>query len=255
MADAGEVNDRSGIQVIARAAAILRVLKDQQDGLSLGQIADRVGLPRSTVQRIVGALQTERLVMAASPEGGIRLGPELRSLADSARIDLVELIRPYLQDLSRETEETVDLAVLRGDRLIFIDQIPGTQRLRAVSSVGEVFPLTTTANGKACLGLMTDDDVRRIAAQEWAQEGVTRDPGAFLGEIGKIRKTGLAYDLDDHTDGISAVGIAFKDLQGGICAISVPVPSTRFQARRRELSDAVTRLQGRIQRLLQTLKA
>ena len=59
----------SGIQVIARAAAILRVLRDSETGLSLGQIARQVGLPRSTVQRIVGALQEERLVIAASAEG------------------------------------------------------------------------------------------------------------------------------------------------------------------------------------------
>lgn len=59
----------SGVQVIARAAAILRSLKNESDGLSLGQIAERVGLPRSTVQRIVGALHAESLVIAAAPIG------------------------------------------------------------------------------------------------------------------------------------------------------------------------------------------
>jgi len=254
MADAAEIKDRNGIQVIARAAAILRALKDHRDGLSLGQIAERVGLPRSTVQRIVGALQTERLVMSASPEGGIRLGPELQSLAAAARIDLAELIRPYLQDLSRETEETVDLAVLRGNQLIFIDQIPGTQRLRAVSSVGEVFPLATTANGKASLALMDDEMVTRVVRAEWRQDGVDGDVDKFLAEIRKIRKAGLAYDLDEHTEGISAVGMAFRDAQGGVYAISVPTPSARFEARRRELSEAIMRLSGRIARVLQMLK-
>lgn len=254
MSDTGEVNDRSGIQVIARAAAILRALKDRREGLSLGQIAERVGLPRSTVQRIVAALQTERLVMAAGPEGGIRLGPELQALANAARIDLAELIRPHLQDLSRETEETVDLAVLRGDRLIFIDQIPGTQRLRAVSSVGEVFPLTTTANGKASLALLDDDEILRVAAAEWAREGVDGDPGTLLAEIRTIRKSGVAFDIDEHSAGISAVGIAFRDAPGGIYAISIPTPSTRFESRRRELTEALMQLSGRIARILSTLR-
>jgi DNA-binding IclR family transcriptional regulator len=246
--------EKSGIQVIARAAAILRALKDQAGGLSLGQIADRVDLPRSTVQRIVGALQVERLVIAASPEGGIRLGPELQSLADAGRIDLVELLRPLLQGLSQETEETVDLAVLRNDKLIFIDQIPGTQRLRAVSSIGEVFPLTSPANGKACLALMSDEDVAKIAIAEWKAQGTKRDLKAFLAEIHKVRNTRVAFDEDEHSEGISAAGIAFRDWQDGIFGISVPIPTTRFPQKRTKLVKALTQLSERVAKLLRSLE-
>ena len=69
-----DVKTKDGIQVIARAAAVLRALKDSQTGLSLGQIADRVALPRSTVQRIVAALIDERLLIATRA-AGVRLGP------------------------------------------------------------------------------------------------------------------------------------------------------------------------------------
>ena len=67
-------NDKSQVQVIARAATILRALEEENAGLSLGQIAQRVNLARSTVQRIVAALETEKLVIAASPNGRVRLG-------------------------------------------------------------------------------------------------------------------------------------------------------------------------------------
>jgi len=66
-------NDKSQVQVIARAATILRALEDENGGLSLGQIAQRVNLARSTVQRIVSALETEKLVIAATPNGRVRL--------------------------------------------------------------------------------------------------------------------------------------------------------------------------------------
>jgi len=250
----GEDGDgKNSIQVIARAAAILRALKDESEGLSLGQIADRVSLPRSTVQRIVGALQAERLVIAASPEGGIRLGPELQSLAEAARIDLAEMIRPFLQDLSNETEETVDLAVLRNDKMIFIDQIPGKQRLRAVSSIGEAFPLTTPANGKACLALMDDNEISKVAMREWKALGVKRDPKTLLAELQKVRKSGVAFDEDEHSSGISAAGIAFKDSRGGYYGISVPTPSTRFLKKKAILVKALARLSERIAKLLQTI--
>ena len=64
---------------------MLRALEHESTGLSLGQIAQRVGLARSTVQRIVAALETEKLVIAASPNGRVRLGPTILRLAGSVR--------------------------------------------------------------------------------------------------------------------------------------------------------------------------
>lgn len=228
----------SGVQVIARAAAILRCLKNENAGLSLGQIAQRVGLPRSTVQRIVGALQAENLVIAASPDRGIRLGPEIASLAQAGRIDTAEIFRPYLIDLSRETGETVDLAVMRGRRLIFVDQIPGSHRLRTVSFVGESFPLTNTANGKACLALLEDGDVVALLKPEFGAKADEVLAG-LLAELAEIRTTGIAFDLDEHTLGVSAVGGALADVNGDIYAVSIPTPTTRFVRERDKITAAL----------------
>jgi DNA-binding IclR family transcriptional regulator len=244
-----KVTSHNSIQVIARAAAILRALKGASEGLSLGEIAGCVGLARSTVQRIVGALQAERLVITAGPAGGIRLGPELQSLADAARIDLVKLVRPLLQDLWLETGETVDLAILRNNKLIFIDQIPGAHRLRAVSSIGVVFPLTNTANGKACLALMSGKDVKAIAQAEWIAARTKGNLTKLLQELRTVRNTGVAYDLNEHTDGISAAGIAFQDELGGCYAVSIPTPSTRFSRNRHSLTNSLLRTADRITRL------
>jgi DNA-binding IclR family transcriptional regulator len=245
-----EAVERNGIQVIARAASVLRALKGSAAGMSLGQIAERVDLPRSTVQRIVGALQAERLVTVSVAGSGIRLGPELHALAESARLPVMEMVRPLLQELSRRTEETVDLSVLRGQVLVFIDQIPGTQRLRAVSSVGEEFPLTTTANGKACLALMDDADIARLAGAEWAATGTPHDLAAFMAEIEAIRTSGVAIDRDEHTAGISAVGIAFRDWKGDIHAVSVPTPSARFASDKPMLVRSIARLKIEIEKLI-----
>jgi DNA-binding IclR family transcriptional regulator len=242
MADKDDGDSKAGIQVIARAAAILRSLKNESDGLSLGQIADRVDLPRSTVQRIVNALQAEQFVIAASPERGIRLGPELGALAEAARIDVLEMLRPYLVDLARRTKETVDLAVLRGKRLIFVDQIPGTHRLRTVSFVGETFPLCDTANGKACLAKLGDTQILNLLAQE--RPAAASDPAeaeAFMREIEDVRASNIAFDRNQHTEGISAVGAAFYNLQGDLYAISIPTPSARFRTHEKSLVEQLER--------------
>ena len=69
--------DRKGVEVIARAAAIMRALEGEPRGLSLGKIAQRVALPRATVQRIVVTLKAEKFVIDATPRSEVRLGPAL----------------------------------------------------------------------------------------------------------------------------------------------------------------------------------
>lgn len=242
---------RNGIQVIGRAAAILRTLRQNQDGMSLGQIAEAVGLPRSTVQRIVGALQEERMIIASLQGGGLRIGPEMQSFAEAARYNIVESCRLLLNDLSQDTGETSDLSVLRGAGMIFLDQVSGTHRLRTISSVGEVFPLTTTANGKVCLSLMPKDRALQLARSEWDRRGQTGDENALLKELSTIRESGLAYDLDEHTDGISAIGIGFHDWTGDLHAISVPVPSTRFEEKRERVEAALLRARTHVARMME----
>lgn len=244
----GSEANASGVQVIARAAAILRCLKNESSGLSLGQIAERVELPRSTVQRIVAALQAEHLLISAASGRGIRLGPAITSLAQAGHIDIAEIFRPYLLDLSRATGETVDLAVMRGRRLIFIDQIPGSHRLRTVSFVGESFPLTNTANGKASLAQLDDEQVRRLLEPDFG-EGRERELQRLLDDLAEIRKSGIALDVDEHTLGISAVGCALKDVNGDIYAISLPTPSARFAVDRERIIAALRKTRAQLDAL------
>lgn len=246
-----KTQSNQGVQVIARAADILRTLKNEPKGLSLGQIAERVGLPRSTVQRIVNALQAERLVMASSAEGGFRLGPELQSLAEAGRINIAEVIRPVLTALAKETGETVDLAVYRQDHMVFVDQVVGTHRLRTVSAVGETFPLSTTANGKAALSLLSDDVGAALIARELkTHETSKRVLSDVIREIEQIREAGFAFDIDEHTDGISAVGTAFKDANGLIYSISIPVPSHRFEGKKNRMCSALLSAMVQIRTIL-----
>jgi len=223
-----DTQNKSSIQVISRATRILRVLAQNTNGMSLGQIASRVGLPRSTVQRIVSALSDEGLVLSEGANGGIRLGPEIQSLAQASAGDLKERMRPVMRDIASKTGETVDLAILKRGRMHFIDQIEGSQRLRTVSSIGETFPMTTTANGKAALACLDEADAARLVLAELEAEGGQARLMTVLEELASIRQGALATDENEHTDGISAIGFALHDATGDVIAISVPVPSSRF---------------------------
>lgn len=251
IADASDRHASSGIQVISRAAAILRALRDEPEGLSLGQIAARVGLARSTVQRIVHALVAERLLMSASPTARVRLGPELLALAQNSKIDIVELAHPHIKQLAEATGETVDLAVFRRDHLVFLDQVVGNHRLRAVSAVGELFPPYCTANGKASLALLDDGEVRRRLARTELRlaNGEVRSIDSLLEELKEVRRTGVAADEEEHSLGISALGAAFRDHAGTIYAISIPAPTARFSASRDAIAPQLLACRDRLSAL------
>jgi IclR family transcriptional regulator, acetate operon repressor len=246
------LNDKTQVQVIARAAAILRSLEDEADGLSLGQIAQRVNLARSTVQRIVAALAAEKFLIAASPNGRVRLGPTILRLAASARTDFVAIARPFLVELSSELKETVDLAMVKKDHLVFIDQVIGSQRLRAVSAVGETFPLHCTANGKAYLAGLDADAIARLIGISYEQ----RTPRTLtrledlLKDLKSVRKTGVALDREEHTQGICAAGVATRDPLGNVIAISVPVPAQRFYQHQRTIAARLRATKDALERRL-----
>lgn len=234
--------DRGGIQVIARAGAILRALEAEPDGLSLGALAARVGLARSTVQRIVGALIDEQMLISAGPRGGVALGPALVRFAAAANVETDRLCRPALQALSRETGETVDLSTLQGRTAVFVDQITGSRRLVAISAVGATFPLHCTANGKALLASLDPARAAQLVRDKLTRHTantITSLP-ALMVELEAIRVRGVAIDREEHSDGICAVGCAFTDHLGRAFAISIPVPTARFEQVGNTLGEALT---------------
>ena len=237
-----ESSSRQGVQVIARAAAILRVLENQPDGLSLGAIAKALGLARSTVQRIVYALDEERFVIAASPTGRVRLGPGLVSLGSAAKADIDRVILPYMKQLSDEIEETVDLSVHDGASMIFIDQIiTEKQRLMAVSAVGQPFPIHSCANGKAVLAAMNDDEIKKLLSYplEKSTNKTLIEENEILEEIDNIRQMGVAFDLEEHHQGLCAVGACISGPYGQNLALSIPVPSVRFYGNEDKLAKVL----------------
>jgi len=222
----GKETKSGGIQVITRAASILRALGQANSGLSLGQLASRCSLPRSTVQRIIASLIDEGFVMHLGSNQGFTLGPEIQAFTATTRIQVWQKFHSYLASLANEIGETVDLAILQGDQVLFVDQIAGHHRLRAMSEPGVRFSAFTTDNGKACLSLLSDEKLKN--------ELDVSD--SLMVEIAQIRKSETAWDLGKHTEGISAVGAAFEDLNGQFYAISIPIPSQRFEKIKEQLA-------------------
>lgn len=240
-----------GIQAIARAGTVLRALERAPGGVGLSELAQAVGLPKSTVHRLVTALSREELVQSDA-EGRIGLGAGVQRLAAAGRSTLPARARPALETLAGQLGETVDMSVLHGSSMRFVDQIAGTHRLQAVSAVGEDFPLHCTANGKALLAALERERAlallpsrlsRRTAATITSRARLAR-------ELDAVRLAGVAFDREEHSEGICAVGAAILAPGGPVGALSVPVPAARFARHEREYALAVAAAAGEASRLL-----
>ncbi|MES2976504.1 MAG: IclR family transcriptional regulator [Pseudomonadota bacterium] len=240
--DATNAADKQGIQVIGRAASILRALQGQPDGMSLGELSKAVTLPRSTVQRIVDALDTEGLVLSSSATSGVRLGPALLSLAAATRFHVAEAARESLKALVKEAGETVDLSLADQEKMVFIEQVAATHRLSVASAVGVSFPMHCCANGKAVLALMNEAEFARVKKRlrltSMTAQTIT-DWDVLEAEIAEVRKSGVGYDHEETAEGICAVATAFRSPSGEFVSISVVAPTARFKGSEARLISAL----------------
>jgi DNA-binding IclR family transcriptional regulator len=132
--------------------------------------------------------------------------------------------------------------LLDQDKVVFLDQIAGTHRLAAISAVGVSFPLHCSANGKALLAAMADADIeklkRRMKLTALTPNTITTWE-SLAQEIETVRRRGFAYDREENSAGISAVSVAVRGSSGEMAAISIPVPTQRFDANEPELTRAL----------------
>jgi IclR family acetate operon transcriptional repressor len=240
-----------GMQVITRAAAILGALAEPGGGHSLAQLAAQTGLPKTTVHRICAALEQVGYVRMDAETGRRELGPGLVRLALTGRRDLVALLRPSLERLSMELNETTDLAVLDGGQVLFVAQHPAPAReLMAIARVGAAFPAYSLASGKVLLALLPHEEIlRRLPRRlEPALGGRARTRESLLRELDEVRRTGIGYEREEIRHGICAVAVAVTDGDGHAASVAVPMPTARFE-------DSEERVAARLLRLRDAVEA
>lgn len=240
----------SGKQVIARAAAVLRALENQTGGLSLAQIAKGADLPRTTVHRIVAALEAQQLV--STGKGGVKLGPAIVRLAASAHTDVVAVLRPYAEALGRRTRETVDVCVYRGLHAVSVDQYVSDHELRVVSAIGTAYPIHCTAHGKALLADLPNATVMGLfdAGLEQRTPNSITGIGRLIAELDKIRDSGYGIDIEEHAIGVCGIGVTLKTGMSERYAISLGVPAQRFAEHRNMLLSALLQCKAEVEAVI-----
>jgi DNA-binding IclR family transcriptional regulator len=218
--DLAQVDDGSavlaGAQTISRGLGVIDAVAGGKIGLD--ELADTVGLTRSTTHRLARALVKHRYLKFLRGTG-YSLGPRLIELGYLAtqQTSLARVAREHLEQLAARTGDTVHLGVLDGSTALFIDKIPGTRRVEICSRIGEHQPLRSTGLGKA---LILDEDEKqwREYYDYEARLGHRYNVGLqlWLRRMHKYAKEGYAFDLGENEDRIRCVAAPVRDVTGEI---------------------------------------
>lgn len=226
----------SGIQVIARAAEMLRLLQAHPGGLSQAEIGDRLGMARSTVSRILNALDDEGLVASRGAAAGTGWAPRSRGWpVPCASASSWTCTRSW-RNCRGSWGDGRPVDPGRGPRDV---RRPGGLAAPAAGDQrgGRVVPLHCCANGKALLAGLPPERLPTRLARLTAN--TITSPAALRKELDRVRTEGVAYDREEQTEGICAVGAVLKGVTGQEAAVSVPVPAQRFYGRESELAAAL----------------
>lgn len=219
-ADARTSPAPSGSQTLFRGLDVLDVVAET-GAITLPALADRLGLTRSTVHRLAGAL-VERRMLTLTPRSGYSLGPKLLELGELARqqMDIPRLARPHLERLWTQLGDTVHLGVLDEDRALYLDKLTGRRRINISSRVGERQPIRSTGLGKALILDESETRWRDYYARE-PNEGRAAE-SQWLEAMRGYAAQGYAFDLEENEDRIRCVAAPVRNALGRIvAAISV----------------------------------
>lgn len=222
----------SGVQSIERAFAILRVLS--RGALGVTDIAERTELPKSTVSRLLAALEHEGAVLQAEAGGGYAVGPTLATLGEAASptASLRSVVRPFIEELALSTGGSSGFSLRDGDRAYWVDNVDDADEMVTLADqTGQSFPLHVVPTGLAMLATFSEAELDRylaVAASDDA-DTVPDDPDVLRQRLVSVRSDGVVLSLEEFDPGVNAIAAAFRgpggDWDG---AIYVQGPSFRF---------------------------
>ena len=220
--DSEKARGPSGTQTLSRGLDLVAAVAERP--LTLAELADQVGLARTTVHRLASTL-VEHSYLKLSRASGYSLGPRLLELGylASRQASLPRIARDHLEQLAASTRDTAYLGVLDGSRALYLDKIPGSRRVEVAAGIGERFPLRSTGLGKALI-LDADEEALRHYYDYEARlgHGYAVDVETWLARMREYAAWGWALDLEENGDQIRCVAAPIRDVTGGIAgAISV----------------------------------
>jgi DNA-binding IclR family transcriptional regulator len=222
----------AGVQSIERAFTVLRELSLGPAGVT--DIAERVDLPKSTVSRLLSALEAEGAVAQREVGSDYELGAGLAALADAANNDanMAAVVRPFLIELSEETGEAAGFVVRSGRNVYWVDNVEQDDvAVQVQDRTGFYAPMHSVPAGLALLAHLPANEIESYLAQklERVNPRTITDSDVLRANLRQIVADGLVWSVDDLGDGLTAIDVPFRGASGQVeGALFVNAPSFRF---------------------------
>ena len=237
------------LRAVDRVCAILDLLQQSVDGISLNTVVGATGMPKSSAYRYLWTLEQHRYVERDEETGLCRLGLGFLGM-QSRHLELLrECARPWLEKLRDDFGETANLGVLDSDRIIYVDIVESRRGVRLAAQRGDRDPVHSTALGKAIAAHLAEERVRGVLARSGMAPRCTNTITSvddYLAELASVRDLGYAVDnLENEGDGRSvAVALLGTSIPA---AISLSAPAARFPVKEvgkaaKALLDVATRI-------------
>lgn len=217
------------VQSVARAFDLLEALAASDGEDTLAALAERCGLAVPTAHRLLGTLQRRGYVRRLE-DRRYALGAGLIGLGRVAVPPLADAAMPLLRDLEDLFHETANLAVLDGDLVLYVAQVPSRQRMRMFTEVGRRVLPHSTGVGKAMLSVMPEPHVRSLVARTGLPAftpSTLITPDAFVADLRVSRHRGFAVDDNEQEVGVRCIAVDVPGMPTPT-AVSISGPAARI---------------------------
>jgi len=218
-------------QQIQRALDVIEAIAEAPRGLTLTELAEELGLPKSSVLRLVANLEMRRYV-EQDQNNRYRIGLRVFSIGGRALADniLRTCARPYLEDLALRVGESTYLAILDQEQALYIDRIESPMPVRSHSPIGSHRPLPITAVGKVLLaGMGPAAAAETLRSQAELGSLAQPAPDDLDQRLRRIAAEGYAIDVGEYDEGLTCLAAPIRDGHGDVvAALGVSGPSWRI---------------------------
>ncbi len=247
---------RTRLSSVTNSLRLIKAFSEDEYEIGISDLAKRLGLAKSTVHRLASTLLEEGMLEQNPGDGKYHLGLALFELGTMVRrkMDFTAEARPFLRTLMEKTGETVHLAILDHDSILYIITHESKQALRMGSKVGTRAPVHSTAVGKVLLASQPDDEIERIVARGLPQStpNTIAEGKAFRRELAAVRAQNYAVDDEESEIGLRAIAAPIRSDSGNVvAAISIAGPVHRMAKKTllswvRELVEAADAVSHRL---------
>lgn len=235
-------NGGGTIQSVTRALSLLELLARETTTITLSELAHKSDLKMATVHRLLTTLMNRGFVEQDNLTQRYRLGIKIFEIGNAALLinDLRSIARPFLKQLADLVNETINLAVLDGTEVVYIDQLESTNMVivKMFARVGSRGPAYCTGTGKVLLADLAVDELRkRFSEVEFIKftEHTITDIDRLIETLLKIKKEGYALDFSERDPGVICIAAPIYNFEGRMqAAISVSTPAQRITEERIE---------------------